>query len=110
MDNLINAADKILAEAEARGCPNNKAAHTPGPWRFVSNSERGVDIRDMKRTDGSSLLIAEVFEITDRDENARLIAAAPELGDLVLRMYTHISHGAPTRAEAEIVLKKAGLL
>lgn len=60
---------------------------TAGPWHVRQNSERSVDIRDSKRKDGSSLLIAEVHEITDRDWNARLIAAAPSMALLLGRIY-----------------------
>lgn len=53
---------------------------TKGPWRVVVNkNERILEIRDVKRKDGSSLNICEIFPITDRDDNAKLIAAAPEM-------------------------------
>lgn len=41
---------------------------------------------------------------------ARLIAAAPEMGAMLLSIFSHVSHGGPTRAEGEALLKKAGLL
>lgn len=80
--------------------------HTPKPWHVCRE-----DVHDVH-----GLVIARVWGVEptrDADEvraNMNLIATAPELADLVLRTYAHVSHGGPTRAEAEIVLKKAGLL
>lgn len=56
------------------------ATHTPGPWRVVPQSgEYFYEIRGGTIED--SILIAEISEICERDENARLIAAAPEMLD-----------------------------
>jgi hypothetical protein len=47
----------------------------------------------------------------DEDEaNGKLLAAADAMADLLLRAYTHVTHGGPTRAELEAVLKKAGII
>ena len=47
----------------------------------------------------------------DEDEaNGKLLAAAWDMGQLMLRAYNHVTHGGPTRAEVEAVLRKAGLL
>jgi hypothetical protein len=43
-------------------------------------------------------------------ERGRLIACAPEMARMLLSMVAHVSHGGPTRAEAEVLLKKAGVL
>lgn len=66
--------------------------------------------------DSRGLLVAQVWGVEPRksaeevEANAAMIAAVPEMADLILRTYANISHGGPTRADAEIVLKKAGLL
>jgi hypothetical protein len=36
--------------------------------------------------------------------------AAPEMAEMLLSMFVHVSHGGPTREEAEALLKKAGVL
>ena len=60
---------------------NMETKHTPGPWTANYNRPFSVvEIRGPKhREDGSSLLIAEVAPINDRDGNAHLIAAAPDM-------------------------------
>jgi hypothetical protein len=102
-----------------------KATHTPGPWKLThsgyANAPFVLHVGDVapnynRRYPLQSVdWIAEIRDDESPDHpryeaNALLIAAAPDLADLVLRMFTHVSHGAPTRAEAEVVLKKAGLL
>ncbi len=42
--------------------------------------------------------------------NARLIAQAPRMAELLLSAYQHVSHGGPSRAEVEAVLRDAGLI
>ena len=55
-----------------------KAKHTPGPWRVVPQAgEYFYEIRGGTVKD--SILIAEISDICERDENARLIAAAPDM-------------------------------
>lgn len=88
------------------------AQHTPGPWIYIES--RG-SIRTGYKNSESTCVAQTNWMLrknrwAENEANARLISAAPDLADLVLRMYTHISHGAPTRVEAEVVLKKAGLL
>lgn len=53
--------------------------HTPGPWRALFSSTHNVwEVRGPKhKEDGSSLLIAEIGQVNDVKDNARLIAAAP---------------------------------
>jgi hypothetical protein len=96
--------------------------HTPGPWQ-VSDTEltnKGFPTKHPHfeiASENSITWIAHVLCFSDAyDENtqyaanARLIAAAPDMADILLRAYTHVSHGGPTRGELEDVLKKAGLL
>ena len=43
-------------------------------------------------------------------ERAQLIAAAPKMAKMLLSMFSHVSHGGPTRAEAHELLREAGVL
>jgi hypothetical protein len=102
-----------------------RATATPAPWKVAhsgyANSPfviySGDKAPDFSRRFPLSGIhaIAEVFhdESPDHEQqkaDAALIGAAPELADLVMRMYQHVSHGGPTREEAEKVLRKAGLI
>ena len=52
------------------------AKHTPGPWQVVSGAvqtEKGIPIAKMDREVGNGTVP------TERDKNAHLIAAAPDL-------------------------------
>ena len=58
---------------------NQKAQHTPGPWRVEQNGRASIIIcmRDGK---AYSFTIAETFGYKEeRESNARLIASAPDL-------------------------------
>lgn len=57
--------------------------------------------------DENGVPVADVF---GDDKIAPLIAAAPEMAHMLLPMYSHISHGGPTREECEALLKKAGVI
>lgn len=88
---------------------------TPGPWyilevgdvKFVAarptedhpyfNKTRNIDVcgdEDYPR----------------KESDLKIFSASWEMGQLLLSAYLHVSHGGPTRAEVEAVLKKAGLL
>lgn len=57
-----------------------KTKHTAGPWRSVwASFGTEVDIRGPKYQDRSSVQIATMADTDERDANARLIAAAPDL-------------------------------
>lgn len=57
------------------------AKHTSGPWSIHDTGETMVEIRSSK-----GLVIAEVGDTSLEDEiNAHLIAAAPELLDMLQR-------------------------
>lgn len=97
------------------------SAHTPGPWSAIAWSCHApttvvacsTEADGVERKSDKTHVIADcnlLFPDKEREANARLIAAAPEMADLILRTYSHVSHGGPTRAEAEAVLRKAGLL
>jgi hypothetical protein len=76
-------------------------------WK-VNQKQPEPDVVEISDESGI-VLIAQVFG-AKRDERAKLIAAAPEMADMLLSMYVHVSHGGPTLAEAEALLKKAGVL
>ena len=77
------------------------------PWK-VNQKQPAPDVVEVADESGI-ICIAQVFG-NKRDERAKLIAAAPEMADMLLSMCVHVSHGGPTRAEAEALLKKAGVL
>lgn len=95
---------------------------TPGPWEFDVeihwvNQPGEQEVHgawDVYPVDDCDHIIATVNHVyPDRNTcraNARLIAAAPEMGAMLLSIFSHVSHGGPTREEGEALLKKAGLL
>jgi hypothetical protein len=94
--------------------PIREMEHTSGPWHAD-----GEHVEDIYSRSGELIAAAYPFvdekrptaeRLAEQKANALLIAAAPDLGELVLSTFLHISHGGPTREQAEIVLKKAGLL
>lgn len=88
-----------------------QATHTPGPWRVADSRAYGLtgeclrEIRGPKYKDNSSVLIAEMSDINERDDNARLIASAPELldalQDLAQIAREYVAEGIP-RLDAAI--------
>lgn len=76
------------------------AAHTPGPWEFVpkltaSENHKGFFIRAQRATRDGKWALADV-QPADQDgvigtANARLIAAAPELLEALLRSLNWLS-------------------
>lgn len=57
-----------------------KSKHTPGPWEYAENSANNFDVFGA----GDTVEVAVVWGLDDplkaeREANARLIAAAPEL-------------------------------
>ena len=89
-------------------------ANTPGPWRV------GIDPAVVWQENGAETMIAVLKEGADveREANARLIAAAPDLvSSLRLALNTLGAKGGPSAAErdmamasARIALRKAGQL
>lgn len=94
---------------------SNKA-WTKGPWHIAGQG--GEFVNDSYEMNicrvNSTVSWAGGKSISDGPgshmANARLIAAAPELGEALLSAYRHVTHGGPTRAQVEDILKRAGLL
>lgn len=88
--------------------------HTPGEWAHIDTPAirqlfHGCSvIASSERQDAILATIGE--DVPEWRENAKLMAAASDMGKFLLRCYTHVAHGGPTRTELEEVLKKAGLL
>ena len=71
-------------------------AHTQGPWTLTNHTEIVAD-------DGHESLIAEVFdERNDWKANARLIAAAPKLLDLLKQVYEGMQDGSINECESSL--------
>lgn len=88
--------------------------HTPGPW---ITDKRQKDMIFIGPASDLDQYLAEVWaskegaETTPEDDaNAQLIACAPEMGKMLLSIFSHVSHGGPTREQGEALLKKAGLI
>lgn len=86
-----------------------------GPWKY----------EDEEVTEDGHYEAPRVFSMADPDHpklicelgvysrmhgNGKLIECAPEMAEMLLSMFVHVSHGGPTIAEAEALLKKAGAL
>lgn len=82
------------------------AAHTPGPWRIRQN----LDISTHEEDFESEVVVANVvtgmqFGVAERKENARLIAAAPDLLECVkeaLKVNIPLRFGLRQQFEAAI--------
>lgn len=73
--------------------------HTPGPWT----------VRESKSGFPSEVVTVENHAYGPL-ANARLIAAAPRMAEMLLSIWQHVSHGGPTRGEVEALLREAGVL
>ncbi len=54
-----------------------KTSHTPGPWEYYE------DKKDRFQISAENALVALVFEREDAEANAALIAAAPEMLEML---------------------------
>lgn len=65
------------------------AAHTPGPWEVAGNCVR-TQYR-MGDPDNNGTMVADVgVYLPEREANARLIAAAPELLDALTDLFDYV--------------------
>ena len=89
---------------------------TPGPWNVADEKDGNLWIdgrgnAGVAKIEPWDRLNGQGEVLTDEDRaNARLIAAAPAMAELLLSAYQHVSHGGPTRGELEAVLRQAGLI
>jgi hypothetical protein len=87
---------------------------TPGPWfaeRALGSARRQVcDLVDGRGGLARWRIVHDGEEEGDAEADALLIAAVPEMADLLLAAWQHVSHGGPKRGEVEAVLRKAGLI
>lgn len=75
-----------------------QSKHTPGPWAISKINQR-IDIisadtlsaKKLSKESNSGFIIAECFGDDDKEANARLIAAAPELLEALQRLVTEAS-------------------
>lgn len=70
---------------------NNQPKHTPGPWktRTFTNISKNVDLIAVVAEIGNSLIVEPTFAIGSKEEaNANLIAAAPEMYELLSEINT----------------------
>ena len=88
------------------------AKYTPGPWRIHRNSSTTVEAPFIRNTVAScgSWGNNQRDVLPEQEANARLVSCAPEMAEMLLSMFVHVSHGGPTREESEALLKKAGVL
>ena len=82
---------------------------TPGPWRVAPTAE---EYPNAHVTNPTGALIAEVtrrssFDIKEREANALLIAAAPELAQFVTDYLAYYRRGYPNPHEAENLARRA---
>ena len=99
-----------------------KTLYTKGPWAVKQvPTQAGIafKVNEPDKMDEGHGLIACIYSddtsLNKRPRiesysNALLIAAAPEMAEMLLSMFAHVSHGGPTRADAEVLLRKAGVL
>jgi hypothetical protein len=82
--------------------------YTPGPWLWetVEGDQSMITESSLKGPD----VLCRYWYDDPPSADALLIAAAPEMAEMLLSMHVHGSHGGPTRAEVEALLRKAGVL
>ena len=77
--------------------------HIPGPWRVIGNREGGIKV------DSQQFFIALVTDgVPGQDANARLIAAAPDLLEILeLFVDCYPEQIEPLQARARRFIRKA---
>lgn len=96
--------------------------HTPGPWELDSAKDgdgryqiingqlpKGIN-GDFGYSVADTMNRHHCISPEEDEANAKLIAAAPEMAELLLRAFTHVTHGRPHLSEVENVLRKAGVM
>jgi len=77
--------------------------HTPGPWAWGTDHAGRTDLLGMQ---GRIVLEHDYFVICESDADAKLIAAAPELLEALIKMVYTFSGSDPLR-EGNAVLANA---
>jgi hypothetical protein len=103
-----------VGEGTAKG-DGGVSKYMAGPWRYEDEQvdDDGHYETPMIFSDANPdepKVVAYLAVRSEMGNNGRLIAAAPEMAEMLLSMFVHVSHGGPTRDEAEELLKKAGVL
>lgn len=94
---------------------------TPGPWVAVEHPSQIGRVFCIGRAEriekGHGYLVLYDDQTTlnpqrngEAEATAKLVACAPEMGEMLSSIFAHVSHGGPTRAEGEALLRKAGLI
>jgi hypothetical protein len=91
------------------------SAHTPGPWHVEHGTPSGRRlVADLVVESNHGLTDYRIVHEGESDgageADALLIASAPRMAELLLSAWQHVSHGGPSRADVETVLREAGLL
>ena len=91
----------------------DKLKHTQAPWRVYESNE-GLEILTNygEGSDQIDLVIADLFEdaLPEREANADLIAAAPEMLELICDWYDFTNQGYQTAAETEFIERAEGVV
>ena len=94
------------------------SAYTPGPWRVEPNHGEDIEAEVCGKWYEVAAMIDNaamhdqrpIGTAFIRDANARLIAAAPRMAEMLLSAWQHVTHGGPSRSEVEALLRDAGVL
>ena len=111
----VNSGD-LAGKSFWRTWGRKVSEHTPGPWKvslgldYTQIHAGKVWVAEMVQDEEFSHPTLSVPSVEEMEANARLISAAPEMGAMLLSMFSNVSHGGPTREQAEALLNKAGLL
>lgn len=92
--------------AEGRCAVNNAIA-----WEIEYDNDTGSDDEQRYNVGPVQIPFSGGAEEKEAALNiARLVAQTPVMADILMRAYSHVTHGGPKRAEVEDVLRKAGVL
>ena len=93
---------------------SDTAKYTKGPWRIDLHGDHykmfAVEAQDFSGTWRWVVDRVRGGNKQQTQANAKLIACAPELAEMLLSMLVHVSHSGPTHEDVKALLKKAGVL
>lgn len=81
--------------------------HTKGPWKYESGQVERMDGAVIARMDRSNAATEAGIYPTERDANAKLIAAAPELLEALKAMQCMCAAGCDRCAKQKSAIAKA---